>query len=259
MSIPPTPSKKIHYSNLMMSIDEILFDQDLPCSIPTSIKLRNTIVNKFGNIKCFKFQQKYQRSSPLREIIFTKYGVGSAYTGNFHEIRFSNSFLFGIKCITNNQFNYEFYDKYKNMVISADNTSSIDEKNALLLKQVYLQKKYQELERKFKHEQQKNEVLVDLYKSQIISNIEISSDSKYDELLKLYNEQSKQIAFLRNENDQLKHSTNSCLICYEKTETHYICNPCNHVLNIHDKCLIRATRCPICNQITTTREQVFLS
>jgi hypothetical protein len=52
--------------------------------------------------------------------------------------------------------------------------------------------------------------------------------------------------------------TNNCLLCFEPTETYYICKPCNHVLKIHANCLLQATRCPICNQATTTREQAYL-
>ena len=243
----------------MTSIDEILFNQELPYSLPNSKKLRKTITDRFGNIKCFVLRPQYHRYSPLREIVFTKFGVGFVHTGTFYEVKIPYSFLCGIKCTMNNEFNCELYNKYKDLIISVDNDILIKEKETLEVQKEQLQMKNTQLENKLKKEQQKNEVLVDLLYSQKKENTEISSDTKYQHLLEMFNEQSKQIANLINENEELKNSKDSCLICYETTEVRYICRPCNHILNIHAKCLIRATRCPICNQTTTTREQVYFS
>lgn len=52
---------------------------------------------------------------------------------------------------------------------------------------------------------------------------------------------------------------NNCILCFDTTDTYYICKPCNHILKIHANCLLRSSRCPICNQTTTTREQVYFS
>lgn len=242
----------------MTSIDEILFNQDLPYSLPNSKKLRKTITDRFGNIKCFVLRPQYHRHSPLREIVFTKFGVGIVRTGTFYDLKIPYSFLCGIKCTMNAEFNCDLYQKYKDLIISEDYSSLLKEKETLELQKEQLQMKNTQLENKLKKEQQKNDILVDLFYSKKQDNTHVS-DTKYQHLLEMFNEQTKLIVNLINENKELKQSKNTCLICYEQTETLYICKPCNHVLNIDVKCLIRAVRCPICNQTTTKREQVYLA
>lgn len=283
----------------MTSVDDILFDKELELHCFTN-DMNKIITDKYGDVKRFIVKTHNGNSSWY---IFTKNGFimrseRSIYR-RFMEMKFSYSFLFGIKCALTSadDFNYDLYNKYKD-VISADEKALTEEKDAVILQKETelsdLQKKYLELEEKFKKEQQKNEILEDLYQNQIRGTASQGITCfKYETLKDLFNEQSKEIMKLTKEvelakklrkftenlhqteikklsaeieelkmssveSEEVKNPDTDCVICYEKTDTHFICTPCNHVFRIHEHCLIRARRCPMCNQETITREQVYL-
>lgn len=357
----------------MILIDDILFNGEIPAFYEIGY-LRNKLKDKYGDIKCFTLRERlaapYHSSDDLRKHIFTKFGYFSGSLNNsenFIEMKFSYSFLFGIHCTQNDQFNLDLYNKYKDLIKDADEKVITEEKDAIIrqkdlliadLQQKYLElnNKYSELENKYQNlgketryidleeefikeqkksykleiqleqEKIKNKVLFESYKiyQKLFTKEQQKCKKYYDEGKKYYNkykelkEENNELTDdydkLFKENDELTDKNNDvikdynklvdsynklkktiniknarlsvldynikklaieninlttaknrtqinkdCLICYDKTETYYICRPCNHVMSIHANCLLRATRCPICNQATTTREQVYLS
>jgi ankyrin repeat protein len=57
---------------------------------------------------------------------------------------------------------------------------------------------------------------------------------------------------------KLKESPLDCIICYKPTITHYLFNPCKHVLKLDPTCLSKVDECPICRVPIESKEVVFI-
>lgn len=192
----------------MTSIDEILFDENLPLWYGIGRQIKN----KYGDIKCFIARDMTFQGEGLKPIaIFTKFGYGIGRTqmeteGYYDEIKFSYSFLFGIKCIRytgNYFFNIDLYNKYYNLIKDKDITALKEEKNEIIRinESEYnnLLDDYNELIEKFKNEKNKNEVLEDLIEKQ-----SIRLHNNIDNLkVKLNKENEKNISLLQEKNKLL--------------------------------------------------------
>ena len=213
----------------MTSINDILYDE--MHYVP--------IIDE--TIMCFKLENRHLFFRAI--IYFTKdyFIIISNSIKRKINIKLPNIALFVLKCFLKKEsgFDLDFYDKYKNLFIGTENI--IIKNNNKLLIEYKTDTEYKKFKELYDHQLnitssllKEIDILENKLEKSIITNNKLLSVQKTEKI------------------------NNECSICYEKTETHYICRPCNHVLKIHANCLLRATRCPICNQATTTREQVYL-